>query len=75
MFTLPEARSTIVDMAHYAQSLLAGQLAWRDAMTPQFATDDPDSRGLSLVHNTIQGRDITWHDGESSGSSLRYLPA
>jgi CubicO group peptidase (beta-lactamase class C family) len=37
-------RSTIVDMAHYAQSLLAGKLAWRDAMTPQFATDDPDSR-------------------------------
>ena len=61
-------RSTIVDMAHYAQSLLAGQLAWRDAMTPQFATDDPDSRvGYGWFTTRIQGRDITWHDGESSG--------
>jgi CubicO group peptidase (beta-lactamase class C family) len=61
-------RSTIVDMAHYAQSLLEGKLAWSDAMTPQFATDDPDSRvGYGWFTTRIQGRDITWHDGESSG--------
>jgi CubicO group peptidase (beta-lactamase class C family) len=61
-------RSTIVDMANYAQVLLAGKLAGSEAMSPQFATDDPDSRvGYAWFTTRIQGRDITWHDGESSG--------
>lgn len=61
-------RSTIVDMANYAQSLLSGELAGSDAMTPQFPTDDPDSRvGYGWFTTRIKGRDITWHDGESSG--------
>lgn len=61
-------RSTIVDMANYAQALLAGKLAGSEAMPPRFATDDPDSRiGYAWFTTRIHGRDITWHDGESSG--------
>ncbi|MCL6745737.1 serine hydrolase domain-containing protein [Kosakonia sp. R1.Fl] len=61
-------RSTIVDMAHYAQALLAGKLADSAAMQPRFATDDADSRvGYAWFTTRIRGRDITWHDGESSG--------
>lgn len=61
-------RSTIVDMAHYAQALLAGKLAGSAAMQPRFATDDADSRvGYAWFTTRIRGRDITWHDGESSG--------
>lgn len=61
-------RSTIVDMAHYVQALLAGKFAGSEAMLPRFATDDPDSQiGYGWFTTRIHGRDITWHDGESSG--------
>ncbi|CAH6246735.1 TPA: serine hydrolase domain-containing protein [Klebsiella variicola subsp. variicola] len=61
-------RSTIVDMAHYAQALLAGKLAGSAAMQPRFDTDDADSRvGYAWFTTRIRGRDIVWHDGESSG--------
>lgn len=61
-------RSTIVDMAKYAQALLAGKLSGSEAMSPQFTSDNPDSRvGYAWFTTRIEGRDITWHDGESSG--------
>ena len=44
-------RATIVDMAKYAQALLAGNLAGSEGMHSLFATDDPDlPGGLCLVH-------------------------
>lgn len=61
-------RSTIVDMANYAQTLLAGKLAENEAMLPLFTTDDPDSHiGYAWFTTSIKGQDIIWHDGESSG--------
>ncbi len=70
-------RSTIVDMAHYAQTLLAGSLAGSAAMPPRFSTDDADSRvGYAWFTTRIHGRDISWHDGESSGftSAIAFDP-
>ncbi|WP_323078559.1 serine hydrolase domain-containing protein [Klebsiella quasipneumoniae] len=61
-------RATIVDMAKYAQALLAGGLAGSDGMRPLFATDDPDSRvGYAWFTTRIRGREIVWHDGQSGG--------
>lgn len=61
-------RATIVDMAKYAQALLAGNLAGSEGMPPLFATDDPDSRvGYAWFTTRVRGREIVWHDGQSGG--------
>lgn len=61
-------RSTIADMAKYAQALMAGKLAGSQGMMPRFATDDADSRiGYAWFTTRIKGRNIIWHDGQSAG--------
>lgn len=61
-------RATIVDMAKYAQALLAGNLAGSEGMHSLFATDDPDSRvGYAWFTTRVRGREIVWHDGQSGG--------
>lgn len=62
------ARSTIVDMAKYAQALMAEKLAGRRGMAPRFGTDDADTRvGYAWFTTSVRGRNITWHDGQHAG--------
>ncbi len=63
-------RATIVDMAKYAQALLAAGLAGSEGMhslvSPPIIREFPGT-GYTQFTTRVRGREIVWHDGQSGG--------
>lgn len=61
-------RSTIVDMARYAQGLLDGTLPGSGTMMPHFATDEEGTDiGYAWFISRHRGYELTWHEGSTAG--------
>lgn len=62
-------RSTITDMARYAQRLLEGTFPGQAALIPREQTDEQARIGMAWFISTFKGRVITWHNGSTGGFS------
>ncbi|MFZ3416894.1 serine hydrolase domain-containing protein [Arthrobacter sp. 3Tela_A] len=59
-------RSTAADLVRYAQAQLDGTAPGADAVEPQWNHEDR-RYGLAWITEEHQGREITWHNGQTGG--------
>ncbi|WP_157878774.1 serine hydrolase domain-containing protein [Streptomyces sp. CT34] len=59
--------STSEDLARLLRSVMLGTSPGAEAAVPKFDADSAGRIGLDWYTTRIQGREITWHDGETGG--------
>lgn len=59
--------STAADLATLLQALLDGTAPGADATTPRFDAGDGERVGYGWFTDTVDGREITWHNGGTGG--------
>lgn len=59
--------STAADLAVLLQALLDGTAPGADAATPRFDAGDGERIGYGWFTETVDGREITWHNGGTGG--------
>lgn len=60
-------RADIIDMSRYAAALLAGTAPGMDALEPRADFGSSPIGWAWITTTTDDGRQITWHDGQTSG--------
>ncbi|MBA4022880.1 MAG: serine hydrolase [Gordonia sp.] len=60
-------RADITDMATYASKILSGTAPGMDALVPRADLGDSRIGWAWITTTTDDGREITWHDGQTSG--------
>lgn len=59
--------STTANLAMLVQGLVDGTAPGADAATPRFDTDEDERIGYGWFSDSIDGRQITWHNGGTGG--------
>jgi CubicO group peptidase (beta-lactamase class C family) len=61
--------STTEDLARLVRALAAGTAPGQDAMEPRRSYREDDRIGLFWITSTVDGSDVTWHNGGTGGAS------